>query len=264
MDSEARFRWLGVAGVEFTAEGTTLAIDPFLTRPPPWRFFVGRVRPDQELIARTLPRCDHVLVSHSHWDHLMDVPEAARHTGARVYGSPNTCQLSAVCGVPQEQINEIAAGQNLSLGPFEVEVLETEHIKTPLDRLINGPVAPDLRAPLRLRDFRMDRCFSFRIRIDGAGVLHCPGPAHPADLLLVGTQAADQTYRSSLPAAHPKTIVPIHWDNFLRPLAKPTRELSRPGGRKLGRFVSLVKTLAPDARVFVPEILRPCTLQELL
>ena len=264
LDSGARFRWLGAAGVELAAGGVTLAIDPFVTRPPLWRFFIGRVSSNQGLVARVIDRCDYVLVSHPHYDHLLDVPEIARLTGARVCGSANACQLAAACGVPLEQISEIAAGENLSLGPFEVEVLETEHIKTLLDRLISGPMAPDLSPPLRLRDYRMDRCFSFRIRIDGMHVLHSPGPAHPAELLLVGTHAPDQVYESSLAAANPKTIVPIHWDNFLRPLAKPLRQLPKPDGRNLARFVALAGKLAPAARVLIPEVLRACTIRDVM
>jgi L-ascorbate metabolism protein UlaG (beta-lactamase superfamily) len=264
LDSSTRFRWLGTAGIELDAGDRTLAIDPFVTRPPLWRFLLGRVRPDRNVIAEVIGRCDYVLVSHPHYDHLLDVPEIARRTGAKVYGSPNTCRLAAACGVLAQQICEVGPGQALSLGPFTVEVLEAKHIKTPIDSLINGPLAPGLTPPLRLRDYRMDHCFSFRVLVDGTRILHSPGRAHPAEILLLGTHAPDSVYRSSLPAARPRAIVPIHWDDFLRPLAKPTRELPRHGGRDLEAFLQLINRLAPEARTFVPAILRSYALADLL
>ncbi len=50
------------------------------------------------------PRCDFVLVTHAHWDHLMDVPDVVLNTGATALGSANTCQLLALLGVAPEPI----------------------------------------------------------------------------------------------------------------------------------------------------------------
>ena len=93
-----RFRWLGVAGIELLSSEELMAdesllIDPFFTRPPIWRLWFGRVAPNPARIPASLPRCDHILVSHAHYDHLLDVPVIARRTLARVYGSANTCAL---------------------------------------------------------------------------------------------------------------------------------------------------------------------------
>jgi L-ascorbate metabolism protein UlaG (beta-lactamase superfamily) len=263
VSTDVRVRWLGTAGVELEAGGGTLVIDPFLTRPPLWRFLLGRVQPDADVIAGFVDRCDYVLVSHSHYDHLLDVPEIASRTGAQVYGSPNTCGIAAACHVPASQVNEVISGQVLSLGPFLVEVLEAEHVKTPIDWLINGPLAPDLSPPLRLRDYRMDRCFGFRILVGGTRIVHSPGRAFAGELLLLGTHAPDRTYEESLPAAQAKTVVPIHWDDFLRPLARPVRELPNPGGRDLDAFLALVHRILPQARQFVPAIARSYSLADL-
>src|SRR4051812_38199205 len=88
VDNDVSFRWLGVAGIELTAGGRTLAVDPFFTRPPLRRFLFGRVASNPRLVRKHLPSCDYVLVSHSHWDHMMDAPEGARNTGAVVFRRP--------------------------------------------------------------------------------------------------------------------------------------------------------------------------------
>src|SRR5207249_5512425 len=98
MRNSVSFRWLGVAGVELTANGRTLAIDPFFSRPPFKRYLFGPISPDRTLVREKLTCCDYVLVSHAHWDHVMDVPEVALHTGALTFGSPNTCRLLTLLG----------------------------------------------------------------------------------------------------------------------------------------------------------------------
>ena len=115
--ASAQFRWLGVAGIELRAQDGVLVIDPFLTRFGPWRA-LGRVRSNRSLVAGTVRECDFVLVSHAHWDHLMDVPEVVRATGAQAFGSANTCRLLSVCGVPATHIRQIGAGDRLVLGAF--------------------------------------------------------------------------------------------------------------------------------------------------
>jgi hypothetical protein len=160
MDSSTTFRWLGVAGIELTYAGEILVIDPFFTRPPFWRMWLGRVEPNHPLIAAALPGCNHILVSHAHWDHVMDVPDIALNTGARILGSTNTCALVKACGVPKDQVR---AGDEVQLGSFGVKVIAAQHSRTP--GFEAGHLRPCLRPPLRLRDYVMDMCTSSLIRV---------------------------------------------------------------------------------------------------
>src|SRR5258706_2102773 len=115
MDTTVGMRWLGVAGIELSVDGRTLLIDPFVSRPPARRLWAGRVAPDGALVAEKVPQGDVVLVTHAHWDHIMDVPEVARRTGAAVYGSPNARALLQALPGPPAQVHPPPAGE--ALGP---------------------------------------------------------------------------------------------------------------------------------------------------
>ena len=82
MPEKLSFRWLGVQGLELSCAGQTLAIDPFFTRPPLSSLLLRRVQPNLALAARLLARCDYVLVSHPHYDHILDVPDLLKRSGA--------------------------------------------------------------------------------------------------------------------------------------------------------------------------------------
>ena len=268
METGVRFRWLGVAGVEIAANGEVLVVDPYLTRFPFWRQWIGAVQPNTELIAKLIPRCDYVLVSHSHHDHVMDVPSIVSNTGAVAMGSPNTCRLLEIHGIAAEQIRRIDTGDTLTLGSFQVQVLLAEHMPLPLEHLFNGPLRPNLRPPLRVLDYRMDFCFSFRIEAAGHSFLNWrSGSAEgalPADVLFVSPMGSRAFYQSLLGTVRPRIVVPVHWDNFYRPLSVPIRPMfSRaskllPPLRRLqfARFEEMMAEIAPHVRLLVPEALR--------
>ena len=273
---DMRFRWLGVAGIELSLDGQTLVIDPFFSRFPFWRMWVGRVSSDRELVAAKIQRCDYVLVTHAHWDHLMDVPEVVRNTGAVAFGSANTCHLLRVLGVPGEQIREISIGNELDLGGFEVQVLPGEHETIWGRSVFSGPIPPGIRPPLGARDYRMDSCFSFLVSAGGRRLLDWfnihPGPAALAEVLFVGPLGSRDHYESLLGVVRPKVVIPLHWDDLFRPLSKPLRPMLAPPAWRvpplqrmnLGGFAEMIEGLAPGTKVLVPEVLRAYDLSELV
>jgi len=266
MSTSIRFRWLGVAGIELTANSSTLLIDPCFTRPRWWHLGLGRVRPDARRVAEYIQAGDYVLVSHAHWDHLMDVPEVLRHTGGLALGSPNTCRLLAACGVLAGQAREMRAGQQLRLGDLNVTVLPAQHIRLP--GFGPGRLSSRLSPPLRLRDYRMDDCFSFLVEADGLRLLDWCGlgrqPAPPADVLCVAPYGPPAYYPALLRQVQPRLVVPVHWDDPFRPLSRPVRPFFQsprwgwpPMGRvKLVEFKRMVEETMPGTQVLIPEMLR--------
>ncbi|MBN1429512.1 MAG: MBL fold metallo-hydrolase [Anaerolineae bacterium] len=273
-------RWLGVAGIELNVEGRGIIIDPYFTRFPLWKMWIGPIYPDRDLIIKNIPRCDTILVTHAHFDHVMDVPIAALHTGATVMGSRNTCLIAGASGVPAKQIRRIEAGDRLELGDFRVDVLPARHGKTAIDRIINGPMPADLKIPLRALDYRMDQCLAFLVEVDGLRILIGSGEIveenTPADILFVGAIAleneTDRYYSTAMERTRPSIVIPYHWDDMFRPLSKPVRPTYRPPSwtipplRRvdLSSFSRMIDTIAPGTTVIIPEIFRLYNINELL
>ena len=266
MTAPVLFRWLGVAGIELRAGDHTLVVDPFFTRPSFLRLWFGRVAPDRTLIAEQISRCNAVLITHAHYDHLMDAPEIARNTGATVYGSPNTCRLLALCGIPQAQIRLVTPGDHLEFGPFTVDVLPGMHGVAP--GFEPGPLRPGLHPPLRLRDYRMDTTYAFLVQVAGQRALigaGLPPERMPvADVLFMIAVYLQEWIGPLLAAIRPRLVFPVHWDDMFRPLDRPLRPsftLPRWAWPPLqradpARLTASITQVAPDTAVLVPEVLK--------
>ncbi len=78
--AEVELLWLGHSTVRITSvEGKVIVIDPFLTKNPK--------TPTQYKDLKALGKVDLILVTHGHIDHIGDLGELARRSGAKVVGN---------------------------------------------------------------------------------------------------------------------------------------------------------------------------------
>ncbi len=255
-----RFRWRGLACLEIESGSARLLVDPCFRRFPLWRMCWGYLTPTPGLkCARASP----ILVTHAHWDHLLDAPPLACSTGAEIIGSANVVRLARARGVPPVLLREAKAGDCLGGAGWQLEVLPGRHEWVP--GFGAGKLPRRLRLPLRARDYRLDAYFSYLITLDGVRLLTDPGmsprEARPADILFVQPQRSEAYYRETLARVRPRLVVLVHWDSLFRASPKPAPSYLRPrcGWPPLKRvslpqFASLIERMAPTARVVIPEI----------
>lgn len=255
------FRWLGVAGLEVQLNNEILLIDPFLSRPNLGQILFYPLTSDGRLLAERLPRCDHILVTHAHYDHLMDVPAIVEMTNATVYGSPNTYQLLEICGVPKNQLKMISPQDHFQAGSYLIQTLPAKHLSIPGFKA--GPLTPDLKSPLKAKDYRMDFCYSFLIQAGAVRLLDWRsengGNAVPAEVLFVGPVGSQSNFNFLINTVQPKIVIPVHWDNFLRPLSKPIQAFPRcPGwlfaSSQRENLSNWIEQISPHTQVVIPDI----------
>lgn len=255
-------RWLGCAGFELThPSGATLLIDPYLTRAGLSRL-VGRrrVAPDEARLARELPRADGIVVGHSHFDHVLDVPAIARRTGARVFGSRSTVNLLRAGGVDDGQIVECRGGETFEVGPFTVTLVPSLHSRFLFGRVpYPGDIPCSCELPTRLSAYRCGDVFGVAVEVDGARLYHLgsaelidgavPAGLRGADVFLMGIsgrQATERYVPRALGAVQPRLVVPMHYDDFFRPVDRPMRLLPL---TRFGRYVDECRAFDPQLEV---------------
>jgi L-ascorbate metabolism protein UlaG (beta-lactamase superfamily) len=101
------FRWLGTAGIEIHFKNKILLIDPYLTREPIKKILFGNLESNKALIKDLIPKADYILITHSHFDHLCDVPTIMSNTDSIAAGSQNTFKILKAAGITDDKFIQI-------------------------------------------------------------------------------------------------------------------------------------------------------------
>jgi L-ascorbate metabolism protein UlaG (beta-lactamase superfamily) len=228
--SGVRVTYLGTNGYQFEFDGRALLVDPYFSRVDLLSVGLGsRIRPDMSRIAEGMrylaPKADAILVTHGHFDHLLDVPVVMSRTHARLIASASAVELAKRAGAPSG--DAVTAGDVRWLGPWKIRVLSATHDrlfgKAPFDQSEMRGSGP----PLHPADWVCGEPLAFlieaggqRIYIDSGGTPEQLPPRDRVDLAILGMALPDS--RARLPGAvehlQPRYVLPSHQDNFFRPL----------------------------------------------
>ncbi|WP_079063310.1 MBL fold metallo-hydrolase [Streptacidiphilus griseoplanus] len=266
------FRWLGTSGWRIDVDGRTVLFDPYLTRFVTGLYDSG-LDPRTELTTNPavvdahIGRPDVVLVSHSHWDHLSDVPYIAKTTGARVIGTETTYHLLTALGVDPGQISVVKGGEVLDLGTITVEVVPSLHSRNKnCSYFAPGTLtAPPRTVPTTIADLPEGDTLAFQITLGEHGpsafLMGASDFSERAvrglspDLAMIAVPAESGTTYRYVPRllnalGSPEVVVPVHWDNFELPLSDPP--VPDPG-MDLDAFLAQVGKASAASRIVVPD-----------
>src|SRR5437868_2788572 len=99
-----RVTYLGVNGFQFETGRHALLVDPYFTRVGLWAATLNqRIESSPTRVSEGLshirPNVDAILVTHAHFDHLLDAPEIMRRTHARLIAGPTAVGLIKSFGI---------------------------------------------------------------------------------------------------------------------------------------------------------------------
>ncbi len=278
--------YLGTAGWEMIEGDLTILVDPYISRiklgrgpsisPNDTRRPYSRTdyfQSDTALIDSIVSKVDYILVHHSHFDHLSDVPYIARKTGAKVVGSETTTKILALYGIPEEQLYTIKGGEDYQFEEFSVRVIPSLHSALNQKLYFDGRELPaDLEAPLTIGDFVEGGSFMYLIRFISHEVLTMGSMNYiekeieglQPDVLLAGVNFSRNeiykyTERLLKATGYPKIVIPVHWDNFRIPYGFSQE---RAVEMKINPFVEEVRAASPATKIIVPTHLQTISLKE--
>jgi len=192
---EVRLSYLGTAGWEITNGKTVILVDPYLSRlkmvtpgdtvlagDPRRTFTLDDVAvSDKAVIDAHIKRADFILLTHTHIDHVLDMPYIARKTGAMVIGTESTINFARASGVPDRQLMIVLGGDDLEFGNFSVRVIPSLHgILRHGPNISHFPPMPppstifpaNAKPPFRVRDLLIEGgTLAYLIPLSGVKVL---------------------------------------------------------------------------------------------
>jgi L-ascorbate metabolism protein UlaG (beta-lactamase superfamily) len=259
-----RVTWMGTAGLYVTDGETGFFIDPFVSRYGLMKVLWGSpLSPQHQTIQDWINRvgCHHadaVIVSHSHYDHALDAPFFALKTGAQLIGSGSTAWIGRGAGLSENQIKIVRGGDRISLGKFEVVFIKSRHSKAVLGRVPwPGEITAPLIPPAAASDYRLGEIFSLFVTHPGSSFVHLGSAgyfedmfvgmeAHTVFLSIAGREDSQNLLRCTALPLKAKQIIPIHFDNFFKPLDE---EATMIWGVDMPEFFETASMVAPDIAV---------------
>ncbi|MDG2476216.1 MAG: MBL fold metallo-hydrolase [Flavobacteriaceae bacterium] len=275
VNSQVELKYLGTAGWQISDNNTTVLIDPYISRVKLGNgpsvnkldkrktvlrsdFFVS----DSILIDSLIDKVDFILVHHSHFDHLSDVPYIAKKTGAKVIGTETTINILRAYGIKNDQLYPVRGGEDYQFENFSVRVIPSIHSALNDKHYLDSrEYTKPPKAPLKVSEFIEGGSLMFLARFENNDILTMGSMnfverelfgINP-DILLAGvnqSQLGLYNYNERLlkVTGYPKTIIPTHWDNFRLPYS-----FSQEGNidLKLIPFREDVKRLSPNSNVII-------------
>jgi L-ascorbate metabolism protein UlaG (beta-lactamase superfamily) len=282
-------KYLGTAGWEITDGTTTVLIDPYLSRingPAPPGGGSGHpiasdtrraykwtdvATADIAAIDAHIQRADFVLVTHTHYDHIFDVPYIAVKTRAVVIGTESTENVMRAYGVPEEQLITVRGGEDYQFAGFSLRVIPSIHSSLDHKHYFSSATAPrGMKAPLTLEQMHPEGgTLAYLIRLSGHQILAFGGMNYiereiaglEPDVVLMGAGASrkeiyDYSGRLMRDLHYPTLVLPTHWDNFLLPFEAS----QQPALEALQSFVREIAVASPRTKVIVPKYFQPIPL----
>ena len=153
-----RVTYLGTNGYQFEFKGHALLVDPYFSRVDLLSVALGsRIQPNAARINDGLrhlaTKADAILVTHGHFDHLLDVPAVMAKTRARLIASASSVDLAKRAGASSG--DAVKPGDVRRIGPWKIRVLAATHDrlfgKVPFDQTGSQAAAAATRCRLDLR-----------------------------------------------------------------------------------------------------------------
>jgi L-ascorbate metabolism protein UlaG (beta-lactamase superfamily) len=226
--NSVRVTYLGVNGLQFETNGHALLVDPYFTRVGLWAGALNqRIESNPNRVESGLRHVhrnvDAILVTHAHFDHLLDVPEIMRRAHARLVAGPTAIRLVESFGISRNECDIAKAGSVRRIGPWTIRVLAAQH-----DRLF-GKIPFSGRStsskPIKASDWTVGEPLAFvieaagkRIYIDSGGIPGMPPDSRTGsvDLAILGVALPDSRERfgEAVRQLRPRFIFPSHQDDM--------------------------------------------------
>ncbi|HON38464.1 MAG TPA: MBL fold metallo-hydrolase [Deltaproteobacteria bacterium] len=261
-------RWLGCAGLELEINSKVILIDPYLSRPGIFKILFSRIAPAPDLVnsftSRLAGRVSAVICGHTHFDHVLDVPEIVRSLGCRAVGSSSLKALLDISGVSAE-VTICSGNERIDLDDdIRVQMIPSRHGRVFLGRTpYPGEIDPSWTLPLKASQYRLGAMFMPKIEVGditlihsgSAGFIESELDGHRCDVLFMcvpGWKSMPEYTTRMVNILRPEVIIPFHFDDFTRRMPRSGRIRMLPSIDLQG-FVERVHKYSPGAVIRIPK-----------
>ena len=224
-----KLTWFGTASIALETENTRILFDPFIRR-------------NRKLLPVTVADYtgyDAILITHGHFDHLMDVPKIMKaDPDVPIYCTKTPRASLMRDGIPPQRIHCIERGDECTIGNFTIRVHAGHHVDFNMNYISSVIAKCIVQAPRSLWMLRQagrlpegSEIVIYEVKAEGKTVLVMGSygidamTVYPKEPDVMIFPYAGNTNIASIAAGcvasiRPKTIIFDHFDDAFPPLTK--------------------------------------------
>lgn len=292
--NKLQIKYLGAAGYFIKFAECSILTAPFFSNPSLLQIAFRQIQSDESEVDRwlsslseALKEIEAILVSHCHYDHLMDVPFLAGKycAAAKIYGNKTMKHIlsSLPCSAKTVALND-TAGTSSKMGTWHYTcggrirfmAIESEHSPMLFGiKFFTGRYESDLESvPTRAKQWLEGQVFAFLIDfLDGNGEvkfrIHYQDAASPlpcrfpptndgkrVDVAIVCLPGFDQVTgypEEVMKALQPRLVILGHWENLFCRLPEDSKDLRVVATLDVKEFTRRLKSVCcADTRFEMP------------
>ena len=237
-----KVHFFGVSTLLFDNGQEQILIDGFFSRPSLWQVLTSKLSSNSNLISDLiqqyeLHRTQAVVVSHSHYDHALDLAEIAKQLPQSIIMG-STSSLNIVQNQPQiktSQLQTVKPWMPQKFNHFQITAIPSQHTPpTLVNNDLGEKITHSFHLPAKFSEFKEGGSFDYLIEHQGQRILVKASTGFipkqyqnmQVDVLFLGIaqlskqskQYQQQYLNETLATLKPKLVIPIHWDDFFQPL----------------------------------------------
>lgn len=239
-NNNVKVTFFGVSTLLFDDGETQILLDGFFSRPSMLAALFTDIESDTALIdqliaSHQMDRVKGIFVTHSHYDHSFDAGYTALKTHATLFGSQSTLNVGRGSNLGEEQLSLFRPNEDIQLGNFTVRVIRSIHSPGSALKDEGLNIEQPLRQPASMKAYLEGGSFDFLIKHHGKIIYVKPSPnfiegaldSLRADVVFIGIATItnhplswqEKFYEENIRKLKPSTVIPLHWDDFFKPIS---------------------------------------------
>ncbi len=237
-----KITFLGTSALLIDDGITQILTDPFFSRPCMFPVLFSKISTNKTVVDSILTkykmdRLKGIFVSHSHYDHAFDIGYIAEKLQVPVYGSASTLNIAKAAAICTSKLIPFSSCQEVELGKFRISIIPSKHSPPSwYNNDIGQTIDCVLKQPARAKKYKEGGSFDLLIKHNDHSIYLKPTANYliggldciKADVLLIGIGGIGNEsnkfkktyYNETVGKLNPNLIIPMHWDNFFKPLSK--------------------------------------------